>query len=239
MRVIDAEIAHTPKNAFARELRGSLLLAELQVEPAITAYREAVSAAPQWAGAYHALALAQWRGKHTDDAIATLRDGIAKASDNDPLVSDLASLYEGLSRPDDAIALYNGLLAKDPNSFFAANNLALMLVKYKTDAISLSRAQKLADQLAASSLPYLIDTRGWVKFKAGDFHGAESLLQQAVDKSPDAPEFRYHLAMAQLRSGETQGAQQNLETALGQARPFDGINDARMTLARLKKNSAG
>ena len=239
MQAIDLEIAHSPHNAFARELRGSLLLAQGQVEPAISAYREAVTAAPQWAGAYHALALGQMRGKHVDDAVATLQDGIAKATDPNALVNDLASLYLGQSRMDDAMALYNGILVKNPNSIFAANNLALLLVKYKTDASSLSRAQKLADQLAVSSLANIIDTRGWVKFKSGDYHAAESLLQQAVDKSPNAPEFRYHLAMAQLRSGETGGAQQNLETALGQARPFDGINDARTTLARLKKTPAG
>jgi Tfp pilus assembly protein PilF len=80
-----------------------------------------------------------------------------------------------------------------------------------------------------------MDTRGWVKFKSGDFHGAESLLQQAVDKAPTAPELRYHLGMAQLRSGEQQAAQQNLETALHSERPFAGMDEAKAALAQLKK----
>jgi tetratricopeptide (TPR) repeat protein len=239
MQAIEAEIAHSPHNAFARELHGALLLAEGQTEPAIAAYREAVSEAPTWAGAYHALAIGQLQGKHVDDAVATLRQGIAKASESAPLVTDLAALYQRLGRTDDAIALYNGVLTQNPSSVFAANNLALLLVKYKTDKASLARAQRLADQLTSSSTADVIDTRGWVKFKSGDYHGAESLLQQAVDKSPNLPELRYHLGMAQLRSGEPQSAQQNLEAALRTARPFDGINEARTTLAQLKKSPTG
>jgi predicted Zn-dependent protease len=122
---------------------------------------------------------------------------------------------------------------------FAANNLAMLLVTYRSDTGSLTQAQKLADQLVSSSQPQMIDTRGWVKFKAGDFHGAESLLQQAVDKAPAAPEMRYHLGMAQLRSGEQQAAEQSLELALKTNSPFAGIDEARSALAQLKKAPVG
>jgi Tfp pilus assembly protein PilF len=64
------------------------------------------------------------------------------------------------------------------------------------------------------------------------------LLQQAVDKAPDAPEFRYHLGMAQLKSGESQAAQQNLESAVNANKPFSGLDDARATLAQLKKSGS-
>jgi Tfp pilus assembly protein PilF len=151
------------------------------------------------------------------------------------LIGDLGRLYERLGRTGDAITLYDNLLAKDPNSSFAANNLAMLLVTYRQDGASLARAQKLAEQLATSSETSVIDTRGWVKFKSGDLHGAESLLQQAVDKQPSAPELRYHLGMAQLRSGERQSAQQNLETALSSDQPFVGEDDAKAALALLKK----
>jgi Flp pilus assembly protein TadD len=114
----------------------------------------------------------------------------------------------------------------------------MLLVTYRHDAASLARAQKLADQLASSSLVDVIDTRGWVKYKSGDYFGAEALLQQAVDKAPDSPELRYHLGMAQLRSGETEPAAVNLETALRATRPFAGMDEARAELARLRKVAA-
>lgn len=240
MRVVEATIARSPRNGVARALRGTLLESEGQLESAIGAYQEAVAAAPNWGPGYHLLAQAQLKAKHTDDAIRSLQQGIDKTSGAASLTGDLATLYEQAGRPDDAIALYQGILAKAPSSVFAANNLAVLLVKYKSDTASLSLAQKLADQLTGSSLANIIDTRGWVKFRSGDYHGAESLLQEAVDKSPDTPLMRYHLAMAQLRSGEPQVARQNLEAALRDAKSFDGIDTARATLAQLQKTpSAG
>jgi tetratricopeptide (TPR) repeat protein len=235
MARVNAAIARAAGNAVARNLKADMLLAQGQVDAAIAAYQDTVQAAPSWPQGYHGLALAQMVAKRNDDAIQTLQSGIEKTQGASTLIGDLSNFYQHLGHANDAIALYEGILAKNPNSSFAANNLAMLLVTYRQDAASLARAQKLADQLAASSEVNLIDTRGWVKFKSGDFHGAESLLQQAVDKAPSAPEMRYHLGMAQLRSGEQQAAQQNLESALDANRPFAGIDEARAALAQLKK----
>jgi tetratricopeptide (TPR) repeat protein len=178
--------------------------------------------------------------KRDDDAVSTLRQGIANAQEASMLVVDLGTLLQRKGRVDEAIALYDGLLTRDPKSAFAANNLAMLLVTARTDAGSLARAQQLANQLASSSAPGVLDTRGWVKFKSGDYRGAASLLQQAVDKSPEAPELRYHLAMAQLRDGAQQLAVKNLETALHSQQPFPGIDDARAALDQARKgNSTG
>jgi tetratricopeptide (TPR) repeat protein len=236
MARIDAAIARSPADGVARDLKGDALMIEGKTEAAIVAYSEAVRAAPNLAEPYHGLAVAQLRAQRNDEAIHTLKDGITKTQDSPVLLNDLSNAYIGLRRPEEAIALYQGVLTQNPGSYFAVNNLAMLLVTYRTDGASLERAQKLADELSGSSVPTVIDTRGWVKFKSGDFHGAESLLQQAVDKSPNAPELRYHLAMAQLRSGEQQAAQQNLESALHVSQSFAGADEARTTLAQLQKN---
>lgn len=233
--LVNEAIARSPGNPVARNLKGELLMAQGQTDAAISAYQDVVQAAPNWDQGYQGLALAQTAAKRYDDAVRTLRSGIEKTHDAPLLVGDLARLYERLGRVGEAIALYDGLLAKNPNSTFAANNLAMLLVTYRQDPVSLARAQKLAEQLASSSQVNLIDTRGWVKFKSGDLHGAESLLQQAVNQQPTEPEIRYHLGMAQLRSGESQAAQHNLETALGSQRPFAGQDEARAALTQLKK----
>jgi tetratricopeptide (TPR) repeat protein len=238
MAHVDAALAKSATNPFAHKLKGELLIVMGKPDAAIAADQETVKAFPAWADAYSALAVAQVQAKHPDDAISTLQLGIQKAQPTNTLVVELASLYERAGRTDDAIALYQGVLDKTPTAPYALNNLAMLLVTYKTDAASLARAQKLSDQLASSSMVSVMDTRGWVKFKSGDYHGAESLLQQAVDKAPDAPEFRYHLGMAQFKSGEAQAAQQNLESAVNSKRPFAGLDDARATLAQLKKSGS-
>jgi hypothetical protein len=60
-------------------------------------------------------------------------------------------------------------------------------------------------------------------------------LQKAVDKAPLAPVFRYHLAMAELKSGARDLARTNLDQALQSAAPFSGSDDAKKALAELKR----
>jgi tetratricopeptide (TPR) repeat protein len=231
---VDAVIARAPDNAFARSLKGELLLTQGLTEAAIDAYRETVQIAPSWDQGYEGLALALSVAKHTEDAIRTLQSGIEKTQGSTLLAEHLGRLYERSGRSADAIALYEDLLKKSPSSSFAANNLAMLLVTYRDDAASLARAQQLAQQLATSSDVTVIDTRGWVKFKSGDLRGAEVLLRQAVDRRPAEPELRYHLGMTLLRSGEPQPAEQNLESALNSGQPFVGRGEAKAALARLK-----
>jgi tetratricopeptide (TPR) repeat protein len=243
LSLLDKVIATSPADGLPRDLKGQVLIRTNQTAAAIAAFQSAVQTAPEWPRGYSDLGAAQLVAKRPEDAIVTLQQGIArlegaKGASADSLLSNLGSVYERLGRSQDAIALYQRELAKNPKSVFAANNLAMLLITYRHDSSSLAQAQKIADQLATLSVASVIDTRGWVKFKSGDFHGAESLLQEAVDKSPNAPELRYHLAMAELRGGEPQAARQNLESALQSPQPFTGMDDARATLAQLHKGGA-
>jgi predicted Zn-dependent protease len=112
----------------------------------------------------------------------------------------------------------------------------MLLVSYKTDKQNLDRAGQLIDKLTNSTEPAMLDTRGWVKFKTGQAREALPLLEQAVDKAPNAPILRYHLAMAQLKSGDKENARKNLEAAVGAGKPFSGIDDARAALEEVKRN---
>lgn len=237
MARVEAVLAHSPANAVARRLDGELLMTQGQPEAAVAAYQNAVKLAPGWDLAYQGLALAQTATERYQDAVTTLLEGIQRTQGSTLLIGDLSRLYERTGRSNDAIALYEGVLGKNPSATFAANNLAMLLVTYRQDAASIARAQELSAQLTASSDVAAIDTRGWVKFKSGDARGAETLLRQAVDKQPADPELRYHLGMAQLGSGEHQPAQENLETALSSTRPFVGRDEAKAALARLKSDT--
>jgi tetratricopeptide (TPR) repeat protein len=232
---IEAVLAKYPRNGVAWTLKGQVLANGGHLAQAIAADEQAVEVAPTWPSGYHDLALTQVVAKQPTAAIRTLQSGIARAHDSATLVMDLSALYRRLNRPQDAIALYQGLLAKDPRSTFAINNLAMLLATYRHDAASLALARKLAGELSSSTEPAAIDTRGWVAYQSGDYHGAESLLQDAVNRSPRSAELRYHLAMAELRSGEPDVARQNLEAALASNEPFDGADQARSALARLTK----
>lgn len=233
---LDKVIADQPDNVIARNLKGELLTSRGEVGPAIATFNDAIAKAPQWWMPYRGLALAQLAGKQTDAAIEALERGV-KSTGAASLATDLAALYERLGRPNDAIRVYEGMVSRDPGSMAAANNLAMLLVSYRTDQASLDRAQQLTGKLGNVSEPAILNTRGWVKFKRGEFQESLALLQQAVDKSPESPLMRYHLGMAQLRTGNRAAARENLEAAVTSGRNFHGVKEAQAALEEIKRAS--
>lgn len=231
---LDKAIAAQPDNVIARNLKGELLISRGETARAVQVFEEAIARAPKWWMPYRGLALAHTSVKQNEAAIETLERGLA-ASGAAALGTDLASLYERLARPDDAIRVYESLAKSDPGSVAVANNLAMLLVTYRTDQTSLDRAQQLMGRLTNVTEPAVLNTRGWVRFKRGEFQESLPLLQQAVEKSPGSPLMRYHLGMAQWRTGDRAGAMENLEAAVKSGQPFNGARNAQATLDQIKR----
>jgi tetratricopeptide (TPR) repeat protein len=231
---LDKLIAQFPNDALLRNLKGEALANLQRTDLAIASFREAIALSPGWAVPYRSLAAAESAVGRNDDAIKALQDGI-KASNGAPqLTEDLAALHEKIGRPDAAIAVYENLLKADPDSAAAANNLAMLLVTYRSDKPSLDRARSLTERLASSRNPAFIDTWGWVLYQRGEYADAVTALQKAVDKAPHAPVLLYHLAMAQLKSGARDSARTNLDQALKSGATFTGSDEAKKTLDDLK-----
>ena len=236
---LDKAIELNPKNVIARNLKGEVLTGMKQFEPALAMFNEAIALAPAWWVPYRGSALAQLAGQQSNGvagAIDALERGVKSTNGATTLTTDLAALYERQSRPDDAIRTYESWVQREPQSTVAANNLAMLLVTYRSDAASLERAQQLTEKFTSSSEPSLLNTRGWVKFKRGDYQGALGLLAQAVDKSPDSPVMRYHLGMAQLKNGDAGAARENLEAAIKSGRAFMGVKEAQAALDGIKRS---
>ena len=234
---LNATIDKFPDNIAARALKGELLQSQGRYDAAAQVYQEAIAKEPHAWALYEGLAGAQLKLNRNDAAVQTLAEGIRNDPDAPRLTTDLALLYERSGRIDDAIALYEAALKRNPAAVSAANNLAVLLINHRQDSVSLARAAQLASQFEQSSEPALLDTRGWVKYKSGNFKEAVPLLEQAVEKSPALPEFRYHLGMAQFKSGNSSGAQKNLSMAINSAQAFVGIDEARSTLQEVRRQS--
>jgi tetratricopeptide (TPR) repeat protein len=230
---LDQLIARFPNSALVRNLKGEVLANLKRTDLAIASFREAIALSPGWATPYGSLATTESAAGRNEDAINALQDGIKSSNDAPLLISDLAELYEKIGRTDAAIGLYDNLLKADANSAAAPNNLAMLLVTYRSDKASLDRARSLAERFASSRNPAFIDTWGWVLYKRGEYAASVTALQKAVDKAPRAPELLYHLAMAQLKSGASDSARTNLDEALKSGTEFTGSDMAKRTLADL------
>jgi tetratricopeptide (TPR) repeat protein len=232
---LDKAIGQYPNNPMLPDMKGQALASLNRNDEAIASFRQAIRLQPTWTEPYRRLAAAQLAAGHGDDAIKSLQEGIQASNQAPQLQVDLAALDQRLGHTDDAIAQYEALLKRDAQSAVAANNLAMLLVTYRTDQASLDRARTLTERLATSRNGAFLDTRGWVLYKRGEYADALNALQKATTQAPQAPEFRYHLAMVQLISGTPDAARASLEQALKSNVAFADSDEAKKTLASLQR----
>jgi Tfp pilus assembly protein PilF len=79
-----------------------------------------------------------------------------------------------------------------------------------------------------------LNTAGWASYRLGRYDEAVPLLERASNQQPDAPLLRYHLALAQIKTGQVDAARRNLEAVLESGARFSGEDDARAALEQLK-----
>jgi predicted Zn-dependent protease len=230
----NAAVAAQAGNGVAHNMLGELYLATKKYPEAIQELTQATHLAPKLWLPYRNLALAQIASGDLKAATGTYEAAIAAVGMNPTLVVDLAALYERQGRVDDAIKSYRSLHDRSPRLEVAANNLAMLLVTYKTDQVSLNEAQTLTSAFDHSDSASLLDTQGWVRFKAGELIQALAELQAAAARSPKSKVIRYHLAMAQLEAKQFAKARTNLEAALEGGQNFAGAEEARTALAKLR-----
>jgi tetratricopeptide (TPR) repeat protein len=226
-----------PDNAFCWNLLGELYLGQHNLPSADDALTRATTLSANWWVPYRNLALARLAANDTAGAILKYDAALKAAPSETGLVTELASLYEKQGRADEAIGRYEAAYRNNPHSRLLANNLAMLLVTYKTDRTSLDRARDLIKGFESSSEGSLLDTNGWVHYKRAEYADALPALERAVQRAPDSPVIRYHLGMAELQAGRTDRARADLQTAVSGAGDFQGADEARIALASLKSRT--
>ena len=146
-------------------------------------------------------------------AIDAYRRGFA-ATRNQPLAFSLAGLLRQRGDVEGAIAVYEAVLADDSRSRLAANNLAMLLVDERGDDESIGRALTLVATFVDASNPALLNTYGWVSYRAGNFAAALPALRRASALAPESATLRYHYGVALLAAGDPAEGRRQLERAL-------------------------
>ena len=217
------------------QLLGEIALGEHRYPDAVKAFETAITLAPQRLAAYRGLSLARIASGDADGGVAALKDAVAKVSQPDDASFELAATYQRLGKFEDAAKIYDGLLARNPKADAAANNLAMLLAE-RNDPASLERAKTLSQRFATSANPRYVDTYGWVLIARHEYPQALVALAPLVDKQPAVPAFRYHLALAQIKSGDVAAGRANLQQALKNGDQFEGGAAARALLDSLPKS---
>ena len=108
---------------------------------------------------------------------------------------------------------YERVLTIQPDFAPAANNLSWIIAEEPEP--DLGEALRLA-MIAKEQMPdevHIIDTLGWVHYKRKSYGLARNEFAQAVEKQPDMPVFRYHLALALYGEDKKELALKELQEA--------------------------
>ncbi|HYL37906.1 MAG TPA: tetratricopeptide repeat protein [Bryobacteraceae bacterium] len=145
----------------------------------------------------------------------------------------IASVQDELGRKAEAVASYRKALAQLPDDPAVLNNLAYLLAETGGD---LNEALRLvsAGLRKAPDNPALQDTLAWIDIQKGQTAAALPIFSSLIRKNPSDVTFRYHYAVALLRSGDAERARQQAEVALSN-KPSPAMQDQiRKLLAQLR-----
>ncbi len=187
---------------------------------AIADLKAIVAATPTAEPAWNALYILQLRDG-SPEAQATLDAALAALPDNRNFPMALATRLERNGDFDGAIAIYEGMYAKNGDDAVAANNLAAMLSAHRTDEESIRRAWDVARRLSGFDVAAFKDTYGWAAFLAGEMTLAVPALEAARAGLPQDPSVAFHLGQAYAKLGQVIQAKEQFEAAIGM---IDGGN---------------
>ncbi|EXJ15619.1 tetratricopeptide repeat protein [Imhoffiella purpurea] len=226
-----------PVNTAALNLLGEVYLVTGRLKEAREQYAQLIVLYPELPSAYVRLSDLQARNGDLNGAVETLQKGVEATNRNAFLVFRLAQALQQDSRIDEAFSAYEEVLKSNPNAEVVINNLAMLLANdRKDDPESLARARELVKRFEGSDQWVLLDTLGWVQFRAGELHQAVETLDKVVsmvEKVP--PEVQYHQGMIYAALGRRAEAKDLLDKALAAQTDFPGIEEARRMQAQLSR----
>jgi Tfp pilus assembly protein PilF len=130
-----------------------------------------------------------------------------------------------------AIAEFEAMVARNPNSAAALNNLSWLYYLEK-DARAVATAKRAWQQ--APRVPNIADTYGWLLVESGQVQEGLNILESAYQDGGLAdPETRFHYASALARAGQRERAAADLAALLDEAPVFPSRKAAEALAASL------
>jgi cytochrome c-type biogenesis protein CcmH/NrfG len=196
-------------------------------------YLQAVELEPRMTEPYRMLAALYANTKRYDHALARLGDALKTNPRDGAALMITGVIYEQRGDTAKARDPYEKVLALDPRSPAAANNLGWIYSEYGGDKDRALQLAQLAKEVAPDD-PRISDTLGWILYKRGVYQRALALLKESATKLPDNPQVQYHVGMAYAQTGDHANARKALTAAANSGVVFPGKEEARKALAGLR-----
>jgi Flp pilus assembly protein TadD len=168
----------------------------------------------------------------SDQALDSYQKALAIQPTSSTINNAIGNVYLQKGDMKSAGKYFQASLSQNAHDPIAANNLAWV---YAEQGENLDMALSLATQAKqiAPEMEAVNDTLAWIQYKKGNFRVSVSLAEDAVKKSPDNADFRYHLGMALSGAGDRDRARTELQKALQLNLKGADAQEAQKTLASL------
>lgn len=227
--------AASPANQQARVLLGQLQAQQGDFTAAADTLQAAIAIDPAKAVPHQALVAVHIAARRPNEAVAVSTRALQALPGDFGLRLAKASALEAQGNTEEAIALYEALLAEQPNAVIVANNLASLLADYRKDPASQRRAYDIAQRFRGTEVPLIKDTVGWTMHLAGKHSEAADFLKAASTQVPNVAIVQYHYGMNQLALNNVAAAREALRRSLelSKTTPFPQAEEARKALDTL------
>ena len=205
-------VAHYPENAQLNQLYGDVLSASGNRAAARQAYAAASKADPHSVQPDVKVAEIDLAEGKREAAQRVIADVLQREPGNIGAHLLFAAIAETESNTAQAIAHYRAVVEIDDKNLLALNNLAYLLAPGDPNS-ALNYAQKALG--VAPDNATVQDTLGWIYCRKGIYPSALHYLKASVDKEP-TPRRRFHLAIAYIKSGDSNRGQPLLGQALSE-----------------------
>jgi predicted Zn-dependent protease len=192
------------------------------------ALRRGLELQPDSAVPYQHLAEYYLELDRTAEALGICQQGLDRFPQDLHLQMKLAQISARLGKTNEAIRIYDDIRSRRPDLDRVDYTLAMLLASQDKDEALWQRALPIVHHLRADmpSDPLLLDTLGWVHYRAHDTRRASRLLEAAVHGAPEEPRLHFHLAAVYAREKKLDLAREELKAALDSNRPFAERLDA-------------
>ncbi|MFA4995220.1 MAG: tetratricopeptide repeat protein [Bdellovibrionales bacterium] len=168
-----------------------------------------------------------------EQAIIVLKKGMNVVPSDLRMALVAAGLLNDAGKYQEAMALYDDMLIRNPGFEIAANNLAELIADTQyNDPDALEKARRTAERFSGSTNPLLLDTLAWVYFRQGNIPQAQTIMERAIGQGKDLPpQIHYHYGAILMKSGKIEKAKAELQQAVVEGVNYPGLEDAKKMLS--------
>ena len=211
---VEAEITKNPKlGGVGQLLLAKIAMAQTDNTKAEIHLKKSIELMPDSEVAYFLLAGIYSRTNQQAKALTQLNEVIKRDPKQATALMLASVIQDQQGNYTAARDGYEKLLALNPQSAVALNNLAYLYSEKLNDP---AKAQDLA-QKARQLLPddaHAADTLGWILYKNHQYPRALTLLHEAAEKRPTDAEIQFHLGLTRYMMGEEEEARATLQHAM-------------------------